>query len=202
MSQKWCSGCRQERSLFEFGKNRTTKDGLQKWCRRCMREHMAVRRSNGSKLSAKQIKDSLKVQEFGKALIKHNGVAYKAYKEISNCKTDSSAASSCTAFLKKTNFPSQFTEHLKSPKILNAISRYFEEAMQDGTRTEKRDAVRIITQLNGLWKEDSGRQTEQCNGISQEERTERIREVWELVTTGKKMVRDNGGYFKVLPEMP
>lgn len=203
MSQKWCSRCKEEKPLDDFGQNRTTKDGFQKWCSACMREYMAIRRSNELGISAKQIRDSLKIQEFGKALIRHRGVAYKAYKEISNCETDSSAAAACNSFLRTIKFPEQFLAELKSPNVLNSILDYYWETMENGTRTEKRDAIRIVTQINGLWKEDGRNQTPQVQrGLSPEEREKQRWEIWKLITTGEALVEANGGEFKEPPPMP
>lgn len=32
---KWCSGCKQDKEEDMFGRNKSTKDGLQRWCREC-----------------------------------------------------------------------------------------------------------------------------------------------------------------------
>ena len=39
MTEKWCSRCKEVKSLDLFGNNRSRKDGKQLWCKSCRNEH-------------------------------------------------------------------------------------------------------------------------------------------------------------------
>ena len=49
---KRCSKCGEEKPLDDFGGNRTTKDGKQRWCKACMNK--ATSRAKGNRGAAAQ----------------------------------------------------------------------------------------------------------------------------------------------------
>jgi len=38
-STKFCTKCKIKKELSEFGKNKSTKDGLTHWCRKCVNKY-------------------------------------------------------------------------------------------------------------------------------------------------------------------
>lgn len=52
---KYCSNCKQKKDILEFGKNKSQKDGSQRWCKQCDREWKANWFANNRKKQLERI---------------------------------------------------------------------------------------------------------------------------------------------------